>query len=643
MSSNEGNLNFSDTVTGVYTTPGVGTPFLEISGTQGATGWRLYTDGGDLYFRDPAGVSTIYAPGGPTGPQGIQGPRGYAGPGGSMGPTGPAGGGGGGGSGETGPTGPSGGGTGPTGIMGPTGPAGGGSGTGGTGPTGPSGGQGTYGDAWILSNLINPPPPPTFTGNTSRSTEIFLPFNYPSTAQVGFMSNWLPVITTFNAQLYWASTGVTSTTLFTNASTNYVNFHDGISSITGFVLNKTAGASGLYYKTFPGESSNRYAYVYYNTALSNLTTNASDILYAWYKNYAAGSNVASTIYLAFQEAGPPSAPRNLAAISITSNSLTLTYIAPQFTDIDDPTSSASISDYQINISSFQIPDIRYGTPISDNRNWVSVGNVLSYPVTTMYPDSLYTFQVKAKNNVNSNYGSTAYLSTVSTLALNSTTTLGAISFASRYYTNGTVRSISSGTTITNVVNLSTNWTSAYFIAPVQNTVTRGSSTPTTLMTLSTVMLGASSITGPTNSFAGFATPLVQPGASTSNSIQISSFVYDAYATPVQYTGFYLNTSNTVTLISSIFTPSPNQYTLRVAQNGTYNLSTNFSYYFDAVSGSPAITTFNQSMYAASNYSVSGVRIIYGTPVFGVSTIISNMGRFFYTSPLLTLTDRKSVV
>ena len=84
MSSNEGNLNFVDNVTGVFTTPGLGTPFLEISDTQGVTGWRLYTDSGNLYFRDPAGVSTIYTSG-PTGPQGIQGPRGYAGPGGPTG------------------------------------------------------------------------------------------------------------------------------------------------------------------------------------------------------------------------------------------------------------------------------------------------------------------------------------------------------------------------------------------------------------------------------------------------------------------------------------------------------------------------------------------------------------------------------
>jgi hypothetical protein len=641
MSSNQGTLNFGDNVTAVFTNPGVGTPFLEFSATQGATGWRIFVDGSNLYLRDPSGDSNLFVLGGPTGPEGPRGPRGYVGPGG---------GGGGGGTGYTGPTGPSSGGGGGTGYTGPqgdtgatgaigtgpTGPAGGGPGS--TGATGPAGsGNQIYNDAWFQSNLIDPPPPPIFTTNTSRSTEIFIPMNYPSTFQVGFQSNWLPVINTFNALLYYSTSGsVVSTLLLSNMSTNYVDYHNGASTMNGFVLTKTAGSSGLQYKLFPGETINRYAYVYYNVALSNIVDSPSNIMFAWYKNNAAGSNLGSTLYSVYEAAGPPSAPRNLTASAITSNSMTLSYTAPLSNDINDPTSAATIADYQVNISSIARPFIRFGTPLTDNRNWTSVGTATTYPITTMYPDTIYSFQARAKNNVNSNYGESGYLSTISTLFLNPTITLGALTFPARYYNNGTVKSISSGLTLTNVVNLSTNWTSAVFTAPVHNVATRGSSTVATLMSLNPNIYGAQTITGPTQNFIGFSTPTRQPGISTSLFLNISSYKYEAYPTPVQNTGFYENTSNYVTLQSTVFVPSPTLYTVATQQTGTYATSNSFSFYYDAVSDLPVITSFSESMYNVTSVPVSGVNVVYGTPIFGMSTIINNMGRFFYTSPLLDL-------
>ena len=102
MASNQGTFNYENSNTGIFTDPGIGAPFLQFSETPGATGWRFYMIGSDLWVRDSSNVSSLFVfGGGPTGPQGAMGFRGYQGP---IGPTGPAGGGGG-GSGATGATG----------------------------------------------------------------------------------------------------------------------------------------------------------------------------------------------------------------------------------------------------------------------------------------------------------------------------------------------------------------------------------------------------------------------------------------------------------------------------------------------------------------------------------------------------------
>jgi len=44
----------------VFQTPGVGTPFLELTSAPGVTGFRLYTEGSNLFVRDTNNNSTIF-------------------------------------------------------------------------------------------------------------------------------------------------------------------------------------------------------------------------------------------------------------------------------------------------------------------------------------------------------------------------------------------------------------------------------------------------------------------------------------------------------------------------------------------------------------------------------------------------------
>jgi hypothetical protein len=115
----QGELNYDGQE--VFTNPGIGTPFIELTPTAGITGYRIYTVGSSLYVRDTNNVSTLWTS---TGPTGAQGPRGYQGTLGPGGPTGVQG---------------------VTGYTGPAGVAGTATNTGATGSQGTTGSQGITG------------------------------------------------------------------------------------------------------------------------------------------------------------------------------------------------------------------------------------------------------------------------------------------------------------------------------------------------------------------------------------------------------------------------------------------------------------------------------------------------------------------
>jgi hypothetical protein len=154
------------------------------------------------------------------------------------------------------------------------------------------------------------------------------------------------------------------------------------------------------------------------------------------------------------------------------------------------------------------------------------------------------------------------------------------------------------------------------------------------MSLSVTASNGTVVSGPTVSFNGF--PATTPSASTFANMTLTPVtVYDTFTGTTPYTGFYLNSSNTVTLSSGLFVASQSNYTVRVTQSNASVSSASFTFQYDlALSTNPTITSM--SFLFNSNYSsfVSGVRVISGTPVYTVTSVLSNMGNYFYSSPLL---------
>ena len=428
-------------------------------------------------------------------------------------------------------------------------------------------------------------------------------------------------------------TGPTVNTIipFSNSSNSYIDYHNGSSFITGIVLSKQSGSSGIQTLTFPGDSNARYAYVYYNTSLSNIIASSNNTFTAWYQNTNPNSNPSSVALVLFVTSGPPSAPQSLTISPITSNTATISYLAPLSNDINDASTLLTIANYTISYSSSG-STIRYGGPIAHSLQTVTNGT-LSYAALSLYPDSLYSFAVSATNSDNKTGASNTTTATTTNLTPAASLS-GSLTFSARYYSNGTIRNIGTGVTKTALVNSTTSWTSSSFITPIHGVANRGSN-GSGLMTLSVTSSNTSISTGPSISFDGF--PATTPSASTLSNMTLTPVsVYDRFTGTSQNTGFYLNSSNTLTLGTGIFVASQTDYTITVTQSNAAVSSATFIFQYDTpLTINPTVTSM--TFVLNSNYSswVSGVRVLSGTPVYTVTTVLSNMGNFYYSSPLLT--------
>ena len=632
------------------------------TGNTGDTGSTGFT--GNTGSTGPTGGT---GPEGPQGEKGCTGPtgRGATGPIGPIGPTGPLGG-------PIGPTGPSGGtgptgrgATGPIGPIGPTGPLGGP-----TGPTGPGGGGGSGSDLWYQRYLIDPPPAPVIGATTSESTKIFIPWTYPSTINVGVPIGYLPFVSSYTAIV---STPQVSTFIVNGGGVGPPNYLDAIGGycstikISGIILTNQASLANTYgYNTFPTLGS-IYSIYYYNATFTSFIAPATGGIKMYYQNRNQSISSSTVVITGFSASGTPSFPRNFTVTGSNVNSLSASYTAPEFVDVLNPTTSATIAVYALAFSSISTLYRFVGNTVLTNpnvtqslsavlpypntayfTNWVQNGLNLSYTYpNNLYPDTRTQIFVTASNTANSAYGQQA--STIGT-----TTNLSQIATPTNllfseavYYNNGTVKRCSDNVTITTVLTTSNTLTSAQYATPVHTVLNRGSA-DANIMYLSTFLLTSASVTsnGPLVAFGGFSqTAPTTP--QTTNGLSLASGTTDTFfGNPVYNQGFYLKSLNTLTIASAVignvgYSPNVNELTVVEKQldgssaSGVIT-SNSYQYYYDNLTTTPAVTSLSYTL-TNSNTRVSGIYIIYGVATATINATATNLGNYFYSNPLVTYT------
>jgi hypothetical protein len=417
----------------------------------------------------------------------------------------------------------------------------------------------------------------------------------------------------------------------------------------------TSSFANVTYTDASGVSYTAYAYQYYNAALvAQLgTKTTANKITAYYSNpstfNSASNNSTDLTFYGFVTSGTPSAPQSVTPTTVlitgssTTGSINLAWSAPQYADADNP-GEGTISSYDISYNTTG-STIRYNSGITQSGTSNSISG-LSSTLSSLYPDASYSIVVLATNNssLKGPYSTTitgysSYLpapTTLSTIALNT---------ADSYSTSTTIFKVNGQVSIGSVplIKVSTPITTTSFIIPIHKQANRGKLQGTgTIMTLSSALNGTA---GPSVQYTGF--PATAPATGSSNNLTVTTTgVEDYYTSTTPQGGFYLKSTNTITIDSAGFIKRSSTPNTLSAQQTFYDTSTSSSATVDFYYDTP-ITTGPTGAVNAVNISpsyfakVSGLSILYGTPIITIDASANNMGSYFYRSPLITYTYTNS--
>jgi predicted acyltransferase (DUF342 family) len=526
-------------------------------------------------------------------------------------------------------------------------------------------------DIWTLTNLIRSPPPVVFTDLSNTSTNIIVSWTYPTQINTGFVNYPLPLIQNLTITFRYKnnSGGFSSGSALTNATgTTYASTFPANSNgtaITAIVLTNNSSATTGYGTTMLTNRSTRYAYTFYDAGFGNMdldTNNAiSNTISLWYSNnnYISTNASISTFNIGtFVGSGTPGI---VLSLSFTTNSnsespitLVFKYFPPEYSDITNNLLTSPTNPIKTYLIQYATPGsglsyVESGTsgPTYSTASGSTIVNATSASTTThdstrftnFFPDCLYTFTISANNTTkNQNYGTTAS-TTVTTTHLNPTpifTTNSNTELASAFsskYTKTTAKLVSNNSSKDNVY-LGTSpedWTCTAFTSIINSVNYRGDNANASLF------INATLGTGSTASVTYLGFPARQPTSSTNSALSLNTSTptdwYFDYSRA--YKGFYLKASNQVTIKAAALIPSSSQYTLTLTQTqagGSSYYNNSFSYYFDTYA-TPSVSSFTTAIYPNSTLSIQicGIWILYGTAKLTATTVVNNLGNYFYNS------------
>ena len=481
-----------------------------------------------------------------------------------------------------------------------------------TGSTGISVNSDTSGNYTIgLSDFLSVPNSPTNLSTSSTSTLITLTWNYPF--QTAYAFGLMPSITKFYYQI------------FPNGnSTSLTNFID-LSNTTLNISNST-GTNNV-------DLSKNYN-------IFNISTISS--IGIWYENYI-GQGPSGNILASYRSANPPSAPTN---VSLNTTTKSLSWTAPS-AETTQTSITIVLTGYDISYNSSG-STIRFFGPITD-VSFVTYNNTnTSQTLSTLFPDSPYNFQVRARNSASL---TGQYSSPIYSIETNNLTPSSLI-FPSPIFTSApagvsNIFSVFNNTSINNLLisinstNLNTTNTirTKAITWPIQTINTRGNfytANPNNLYIKKTdgSIISSNNIIDLSGCFTSIGNSIMP---NTINSIFIKGTYIDSYASSVlSYRGFYTDLSMTsIDISTNYFTSSPNLQLLDISDNFvTRNILT---YRYDGSYNNnvaPTISSVTASVLDSSiKNPVTGITV-YNTLDLSINTPVSNIGKYFYKSPVL---------
>jgi len=659
---------------------------IGITGAQGVTGAQGAPGGTQGDAGSPGGATGATGAVGFTGATGAQGYTGATGAVGFTGATGATG-----AAGFTGATGAAGftGATGAAGFTGATGAQGYTGATGAQGYTGAAGATGTF-------NFENTPPSVSFGSPYKTSSKIYIPITYPNQIYVGSLPQPLPTILGCIFDIsYNTVEGQVNSARMLNTTSSVLAFdyryvrplatdvnYGSNPPLGGIIISKTQATNiSPGYQTFRLSNGTTtttrsvWSINYNINNLASITTN--NIITGYYKNYFALSIPETVNFGTFDnniiDGTPPSEDANYSSsYTSDSNSITLSIIEPTQTNIEG-LSNITITSYKCNYST---PGsiIRYNGQISQTGPDINIQYLLnSQPqqFTGLYPDCVYTFpQIVSYNSLGLSSTTTIltnslFNSSFSTVALPrlinaETTNIGNGSYTFSH-TPITAYMVSNGTSVPNLFNNNNNITNITLscntdLSIQYDSTVRGNKTSNNIMSLDAKLNSGNIVT---LNFPGFSSTALTTSVSNTTITLNCNTPSDQYEnSDLAQQGFYSKLSSfsvpsfSVVIPTSSLSPSQELNTITLTQtykninNNTLTTilpsytNSNYKFYYDNLTGPPIINTnsvtFSLSTLVSNQFdSVSGINIIGRQPTFTVTSTISKLFKYFFTSDLLT--------
>jgi hypothetical protein len=503
------------------------------------------------------------------------------------------------------------------------------------------------GSSFYTKYLLSPPPAPLglTIDSTNSSQYINVYWQYPTQINAGFLNTgWLPDIIGFGAKLEGILyNGVTQTVDLSSLLTDsrFVNQHNGTNPITLLQLVPYTGTNQYVASVVVGSTS-YVGYRIYDPNFSTMTV-ASGQIRVWYNNYnvssgsAPYSSTAGPITFNIAKGGPTQPTSLTATDSGTTsggqNYETITFGASQYANsLNYSDTTAAITSYSYDYA-LQTTPLRYPAALTDSGT-VTITTGLTAPTftrnTLFNPGSTYLISLRATNNYGSNSSPDVTLTT-SLTNYPAQPSVTQFVMDSRYYSSAS--KVSDGSSVSTLLNLYTDWPmSTPFYTPVHTTTNRGSQLDA-LATLAYLISGSGltgSYTFPTSTFNGFGR--AGPSTTSSGIVTVTTSTVDTYGVTAS-SGFYLRSSNTFTVnLSSAaanFTNTNAAYTITTTSTtaGGSPVSCNSVFYYDKITGAPAITSSTISL-SAGTTNVSGLQVYAASQSYSNQIICTGMGDYF---------------
>ena len=517
-----------------------------------------------------------------------------------------------------------------------------------------------------MNSLINAPPAVTFGNVDTLSTMIRIPWTYPTQYNIGLTDTLIPLIKSLTVTYsITKSGGSTQTGTILNGLTtgNYIKSSlTDTTPITGIVLLKSDSTTG-YTSNYTFTDGNRNAYVFTDSNIQGLTTGDSLTLNVYYTNNNTSTNTSSKQSLNFVAAGSPSAPVYRSSTPSTT-SVTISIGNPQYGDANNIGTNTTITTYSVKYSSTSNAT-RYGgvkssglitanTTVSVTpTGTANVSDTTNSITTNIYPETTYTANITAVNNVNTSVG--AYSG-------NFTFTTTPFSIPNTAWSSGTTLSFGlspvsgmlfgNNTSVSSLLlNLSSTYTTSSMTTIINDFERRGVNGNGNTTTISAnVVLNGSVTNGPSISVDANIGNSSVPGNNAANSITITpTEIADNYSgNSIGYDGYYKKYTGTLSLASGLFVASPYQYTVnlsRTSGNVSANAISSYSFYYDTIIGNPGSPSISSFAINTTTYSqVCGVYVINGNSnaTFTASYSVTNLGQYFYKSTPVTYSSAGTI-